>query len=302
VLSYVSWLLIVLCLRFTRIRQLTKLNAIICEDSDGNSAADGIQIRWKSSDLSLFSSLPSTSSASTQTSASPTTPTTSKSNTSTRIVSPLAELSHHGLSTGAKAGIGVAVALVGLAIIAAIFFLFSRHNSNMRSNRANREAEFESRYDTAHEAPEVVTADEKQGTLPLAHDPHAEALPAPAVYSKYAALHQPETYSRSSRSGQTPGAEMEVLTELPASAKSFPPGQEVPHSGLEVVVPQPVEPHSGLEVVVPQPVEPVNNDRVSVLNELNRLRDRRQRLMELDVLDGEEMRLMRRLAELDGMP
>jgi hypothetical protein len=105
--------------------------------------------------------------------------------------------------------------------------------------------------------------------------------------SNNSVCHQPETYNSPPRSGQTPGAELEVLTELLAPTKSFPPGQE--------------EPYSGLEVVVRQLGEPVNNDRETILNELNRLRDRRERLIKLYKIDEEETRLRRQLAELDNV-
>jgi hypothetical protein len=71
----------------------------------------------------------------------------------------------------------------------------------------------------------------------------------------------------------------------------------IPESGIEVAPARTQE--ISLEAVATQTSSPAADEREILINDLARLQDRRQRLLEMQAIDEDESRVRGRLAELD---
>jgi hypothetical protein len=215
-----------------------------------------------------------------------------------------------GLSSGAKAGIGIGVTLAVFAIIAAIILLCVTR----RRKTPGKTTEAETLTYAHHDAPEVVPA-VQQTAQP--GQPELDGSPVSTAYHSSPGSYPPKSV------GQIPipdKPEMQAygtpnLTAahpVPAELQSYPspyPSNAAPavaeiYSSPQVATASPsvntTPAESGLEVVATQFPSDTDSERQAVLAELARLEERRQRLREMEALDGHEASLRRRLVALES--
>ncbi|OAL44307.1 hypothetical protein IQ07DRAFT_592374 [Pyrenochaeta sp. DS3sAY3a] len=279
----------------------------LCSPSTSTTGMPGfyaIQIRWQSSDLSLFTavSLGVTSSPLSTSNSGLSRPAetgTSRPTDSGTSLPPPPAASKSGLGTGAKAGIGAGVALGLVAVIAILVFFLLRRRRKAASQPA---APVEFADEGGANAPQVVdssTMEKKGGTasnapfvpeLDSKDQPKAlvQELPAPA-YSTTAGVPLQPPY---------PNAQHELDSQpsiLPAAVPELSSKQDKQPSWsqLEVVAAE------GIEVVPPDPRE---EERARIREELAKTEARRERLREMHSLEYEEEQLRQRLAQLEKGP
>ncbi|CZR53506.1 uncharacterized protein PAC_03385 [Phialocephala subalpina] len=113
-------------LTFTSVTGASTRTYAMANYLEGGLNAYGVSIRWKEVDFATTTLGSSTSSATSTSSASPSSPpTTSAAAAASSVASNCGASS--GLSGGAKAGIGIRVAIGALAILGAFSLLLSRH-------------------------------------------------------------------------------------------------------------------------------------------------------------------------------
>jgi hypothetical protein len=203
-----------------------------------------------------------------------------------------------GLSSGAKAGIGIGAALGVLALLAVIGFLIFRRRRKSRTYMR----------DTHHDAPIPYDAAEKMAELPVpVRNIESEpSLPEAVTYQR--ATHnstKPHLAELSSSGHQT---RVSPVAELPSSQHqtSIPQITELSApSPLETGAVPEVVPESGLELDTRQQ-PPVNlaqttaeQRRRELTDNLTQIQERRQRLMTIHAMEEEENRIRRELEHLD---
>lgn len=108
------------------------------------------------------------------------TPTSSASATKSSPTGSKGTGTHHGLSTGASIGIGVAIAIVGILVIGAVaFIIFWRHRSKKRKSRAADARDSMQRFEDAQPVPSIHEKDSKvvEGELATKANTHEMQVP-----------------------------------------------------------------------------------------------------------------------------
>jgi hypothetical protein len=253
-----------------------------------------IQIRWQSSDLSLFRAVQTTALDVTSSAFSTSTSGSSRPTETGTSLPPPPATSNSGLGTGAKAGIGAGVALGLVAVIAFLVFFLLRRRRKAASKPAvpvefaneggaNAPQVVESsaigkKGETISNAPFVPELDSKDQPKSLVQE-----LPAPA-YSPTSAGIPPSPNTQHELDSQ-PSILPPAVPELSSKQDSQPSWSQ-----MEVVAAE------GLEVVPPDPRE---EERARVREELAKTEARRDRLREMHYLEYEEEQLRQRLAQLE---
>jgi hypothetical protein len=204
----------------------------------------------------------------------------------------------NGLSSGAKAGIGIGAAIGVLALLALIaFFIFYRR----RKSRTYMK-------DTHHDAPIPYDAAEKMAEMPV---PARNIESGPSLPERVTYQHVPYGSTKPhlaelSSSGHQ--SHVSPVAELPSSQHQTPIPQMTELSApppLETGAVPEVVPESGLELDTrqPPPVDPTQTTaeqrRRELADSLSQIQERRQRLMAIHAMEEEENRLRRELDHLD---
>jgi hypothetical protein len=253
-----------------------------------------IQIRWKASDLSVLSTDPAR-----------------KRNQSTT----------NGLSTGAKIGIGVGVPLVAIIVGILVFTLLHRRKPKPTSEMVEKE---DPTNDMGNDAPEVDTR--------AANDRKVAEYAAPALdipvekrqvkideaMTTPVNLGLPFNSAPSTTSIQTETVPVNLGLPFNSSPPTASIQTDPPWKGSQTDLHPVTTPESGLEVVyelqegnvrapetrigaVPQSSDVTNAERATLMEELKRLEERKQRLLMVNAVEDQEEHVRKRISQLNLM-